>query len=111
MHHAGHVQERDTHLRRSPVEQRDVPPSRALTRGWYAPPGMGRLVLISLGGALGTAGRHPLFVGAPRPPGPALPYGALAANGSGSLLPCPPLQGGPATTLLFPPPPPVVRPR
>src|SRR5258707_3354796 len=102
MHHAGHVQERDTHLRRSPVEQRDVPPSRALTRGWYAPPGMGRLVLISLGGALGTAGRYLLSVWVLRAPGPALPHGTLAGNVIGSFLLCALLHVGLPTKPISP---------
>ncbi len=79
-----------------------MPPSRALTRGWYAPPGMGRLVLISLGGALGTAGRYLLSVWLLRALGPAFPYGTLAVNVIGSFLLGLLMQVGLDTTLISP---------
>jgi CrcB protein len=47
---------------------------------------MGRLVLISLGGALGTAARYLLAVWLLRALGPAFPYGTLAVNVIGSFL-------------------------
>jgi|SRR5690348_10044820 CrcB protein len=47
---------------------------------------MGRLVLISLGGALGTAARYLLSVWLLRTLGPAFPYGTLAVNVVGSFL-------------------------
>jgi fluoride exporter len=47
---------------------------------------MGRLVLISLGGALGTAARYLLSVWLLRALGPAFPYGTLAVNVIGSFL-------------------------
>jgi CrcB protein len=47
---------------------------------------MGRLVLVSLGGALGTAARYLLSGWLLRVLGPAFPYGTLAVNFIGSFL-------------------------
>jgi CrcB protein len=47
---------------------------------------MGRLFLISLGGAVGTAARYLLSVWLLRALGPAFPYGTLAVNVIGSFL-------------------------
>ena len=55
---------------------------------------MGRLLWISLGGALGTAARYLLSVGLLRALGPAFPYGTLAVNVIGSFLLGVILQGG-----------------
>jgi CrcB protein len=63
---------------------------------------MGRLVLISLGGALGTAGRYLLSVWLVRALGPAFPYGTLAVNVIGSFLLGLIMQAGLDTTLVSP---------
>ena len=63
---------------------------------------MGRLVLISLGGALGTAGRYLLSVWLLRALGPAFPYGTLAVNVIGSFLLGLVMQAGLDTTLISP---------
>ena len=47
---------------------------------------MGRLLLISAGGAVGTAARYALSVALARALGPALPYGTFAVNVLGSFL-------------------------
>jgi len=63
---------------------------------------MGRLALISLGGALGTAARYLLSVWLLRALGPAFPYGTLAVNVIGSFLLGVIMQAGLDTTLLSP---------
>jgi len=63
---------------------------------------MGRLFLISLGGAAGTAARYLLSVGLLRALGPAFPYGTLAVNVIGSFLLGAIMQAGLDTTLLSP---------
>ena len=63
---------------------------------------MGRLFLISLGGAVGTAARYLLSVWLLRALGPAFPYGTLAVNVIGSLLLGAIMQAGLDTTLLSP---------
>ena len=63
---------------------------------------MGRLVLISLGGALGTAARYLLSVWLLRMLGPAFPYGTLAVNVIGSFLLGVIMQAGLDTNLLSP---------
>ena len=63
---------------------------------------MGRLALISLGGALGTAARYLLSVGLLRVLGPAFPYGTLAVNVIGSFLLGVIMQAGLDTTILSP---------
>jgi hypothetical protein len=47
---------------------------------------MGRLLLISLGGAVGTAARYLLSVWLLRALGPAFPYGTLPERGTPFLL-------------------------
>jgi fluoride exporter len=63
---------------------------------------MGRLLWISLGGALGTAARYLLSVWLLRALGPAFPYGTLAVNVIGSFLLGAIMQAGLDTTLLSP---------
>jgi len=63
---------------------------------------MGRLALISLGGALGTAARYLLSVWLLRTLGPAFPYGTLAVNVIGSFLLGVIMQAGLDTTILSP---------
>ena len=63
---------------------------------------MGRLALISLGGALGTAARYLLSVWLLRALGPAFPYGTLAVNVIGSFLLGVIMQAGLDTTVLSP---------
>jgi CrcB protein len=63
---------------------------------------MGRLLLVSLGGAVGTAARYMLSVGLLRALGPAFPYGTLAVNVIGSLLLGIIMQAGLDTTILSP---------
>jgi len=63
---------------------------------------MGRLALISLGGALGTAARYLLSVGLLRALGPAFPYGTLAVNVIGSFLLGVIMQAGGDTSPLSP---------
>ena len=63
---------------------------------------MGRLALISLGGALGTAARYLLSVWLLRALGPAFPYGTLAVNVIGSFLLGVIMQAGLDTTILSP---------
>ena len=63
---------------------------------------MGRLVLISLGGAVGTAARYLLSVWLLRTLGPAFPYGTLAVNVIGSFLLGVIMQAGLDTTVLSP---------
>ena len=63
---------------------------------------MGRLALISLGGALGTAARYLLSVWLLRTLGPAFPYGTLAVNVIGSFLLGVIMQAGLDTTVLSP---------
>ena len=63
---------------------------------------MGRLLWISLGGALGTAARYLLSVGLLRALGPAFPYGTLAVNVIGSFLLGVIMQAGLDTTVLSP---------
>ena len=63
---------------------------------------MGRLLLISLGGALGTAARYLLSVWLLRALGPAFPYGTLAVNVIGSFLLGVIMQAGLDTNLLSP---------
>ena len=63
---------------------------------------MGRLALISLGGALGTAARYLLSVWLLRTLGPAFPYGTLAVNVIGSLLLGVIMQAGGDTSPLSP---------
>ena len=63
---------------------------------------MGRLFLISLGGAAGTAARYLLSVGLLRALGPAFPYGTLAVNVIGSFLLGVIMQAGLDTTILSP---------
>jgi CrcB protein len=47
---------------------------------------MGRLLLVSAGGAVGTAARYLLSAALARALGPALPYGTFAVNVIGSFL-------------------------
>jgi len=63
---------------------------------------MGRLALISLGGAVGTAARYLLSVWLLRALGPAFPYGTLAVNVIGSFLLGVIMQAGLDTTVLSP---------
>lgn len=63
---------------------------------------MGRLLLISLGGAVGTAARYLLSLWLLRSLGPAFPYGTLAVNVIGSFLLGAIMQAGLDTTLLSP---------
>jgi CrcB protein len=63
---------------------------------------MGRLVLISLGGALGTAARYLLSGWLLRVLGPAFPYGTLAVNVIGSFLLGALMHVGLQTALLSP---------
>jgi len=63
---------------------------------------MGRLVLISLGGAVGTAARYLLSAWLLRTLGPAFPYGTLAVNVIGSFLLGVIMQAGLDTTVLSP---------
>ena len=63
---------------------------------------MGRVLLISLGGAAGTAARYLLSVWLLRALGPAFPYGTLAVNVIGSFLLGVIMQAGLDTTLLSP---------
>jgi len=63
---------------------------------------MGRLALISLGGAFGTAARYLLSVWLLRTLGPAFPYGTLAVNVIGSFLLGVIMQAGLDTTILSP---------
>jgi CrcB protein len=63
---------------------------------------MGRLLWISLGGALGTAARYLMSVWLLRALGPAFPYGTLAVNVIGSFLLGVIMQAGLDTTLLSP---------
>ena len=63
---------------------------------------MGRLALISLGGALGTVARYLLSVWLLRTLGPAFPYGTLAVNVIGSFLLGVIMQAGLDTTILSP---------
>ena len=63
---------------------------------------MGRLLWISLGGALGTAARYLVSVGLLRALGPAFPYGTLAVNVIGSFLLGVIMQAGLDTTVLSP---------
>ena len=63
---------------------------------------MGRLALISLGGALGTAARYLLSVWLLRTLGPAFPYGTLAVNVIGSFLLGVIMQAGGDTSPLSP---------
>ena len=63
---------------------------------------MGRLFLISLGGAAGTAARYLLSAGLLRALGPAFPYGTLAVNVIGSFLLGVIMQAGLDTTVLSP---------
>ena len=63
---------------------------------------MGRLVLISLGGGLGTAARYLLSVWLLRALGPAFPYGTLAVNVIGSFLLGVIMQAGLDTNLFSP---------
>jgi CrcB protein len=63
---------------------------------------MGRLVLVSLGGALGTAARYLLSLWLLRALGPAFPYGTLAVNVIGSFLLGVIMQAGLDTNLLSP---------
>jgi len=63
---------------------------------------MGRLLWISLGGALGTAARYLLSVGLLRALGPAFPYGTLAVNVIGSFLLGVILQGSGDAALFSP---------
>jgi CrcB protein len=63
---------------------------------------MGRLLLISLGGALGTAARYLLSAWMLRALGPAFPYGTLAVNVIGSFLLGAIMHTGLQTTLVSP---------
>ena len=63
---------------------------------------MGRLALISLGGAVGTAARYLLSVWLLRALGPAFPYGTLAVNVIGSFLLGVIMQAGGDTSPLSP---------
>lgn len=63
---------------------------------------MARLVLISLGGALGTAARYLLSGWLLRVLGPAFPYGTLAVNVIGSFLLGALMHVGLQTALLSP---------
>ena len=63
---------------------------------------MGRLLLISAGGAVGTAARYLLSVALARAFGPALPYGTFAVNVIGSFLLGVIMQAGPGTAALTP---------
>jgi fluoride exporter len=47
---------------------------------------MGRLLLVSAGGAVGTAARYLMSVALARALGPELPYGTFAVNVIGSFL-------------------------
>ncbi|MGD0836836.1 MAG: fluoride efflux transporter CrcB [Polyangia bacterium] len=49
---------------------------------------MSKLLLVALGGALGTGARYLLSVWALTTLGPAFPYGTLAVNAIGSFLIC-----------------------
>jgi CrcB protein len=63
---------------------------------------MGRVLLISLGGAVGTAARYLLSLWLLHALGPAFPYGTLAVNVIGSFLLGVIMQAGLDTTLLSP---------
>src|SRR5258705_13291379 len=63
---------------------------------------MGRLLWISLGGALGTGARYLLSVWLLRALGPAFPFGTLAVNVIGSFLLGVIMQAGLDTTVLSP---------
>src|SRR3954470_3183642 len=64
--------------------------------------GMGRLLLISAGGAVGTAARYLLLGRLLRVLGPAFPYGTLAVNVIGSFLLGAIMHVGLHTTLVSP---------
>jgi fluoride exporter len=63
---------------------------------------MGRLLLISLGGAVGTAARYLLSISLLRTLGPAFPYGTMAVNVIGSFLLGVIMQAGGDTSPLSP---------
>ena len=63
---------------------------------------MGRLLMISAGGAVGTAARYLLSVALADALGPALPYGTFAVNVIGSFLLGVVMQAGIGTEALSP---------
>jgi CrcB protein len=63
---------------------------------------MSRLLLVSLGGALGSGARYWLSTWALAAFGPGFPYGTLAVNAIGSFLICAIMQLGVEATLIPP---------
>ena len=104
--------------RRAPTRARPSPAASRSSRTWPAPTRspephasapvtgcpsiMGRLVLISVGGAAGHGRALPALGWLLRVLGPAFPYGTLAVNVIGSFLLGAAHAGGPAPTVISP---------